>query len=175
MHSRNELIGNIGRPPQSRNLPSGTVVTTFDLATTDRYKNKDGEWQNHTDWHRVEFFGKTAEYIRDNITSGSLVMVVGKNKTEAWIGEDGIERYFTKVRGDEFKPFYIKPADDSNAAAQNTTQQAATNTVRDEQIQTSSPHTNTQERPVVSKDNIPEDTFEKELPDNFMSLPPKRN
>ena len=169
MHSETNLIGNVGRPPQSRALPSGTVVTTFDMATKDRQKNRDGEWVDATDWHRVEFFGKTAEYIRDKITSGSLVMVKGKNKTDSWTGEDGIERYFTKVRGDVFKAIYIKPAEDT---ANQQSSQASTPKYNDDQIQTTSPEPDQGERPVMSKDNIPDDTFEKELPDNFMSLPP---
>ena len=136
MHSETNLIGNVGRPPQSRALPSGTVVTTFDMATKDRQKNRDGEWVDATDWHRVEFFGKTAEYIRDKITSGSLVMVKGKNKTDSWTGEDGIERYFTKVRGDVFKAIYIKPAEDT---ANQQSSQASTPKYNDDQIQTASP------------------------------------
>lgn len=170
MHSETNLIGNVGRPPQARTLPSGTVVTTFDMATKGRYKRKDGEWVEDTDWHRVEFFGKTAEYIRDNITSGSLVVVKGRNKTESWTGDDGVERYFTKVRGDVFKPIYIKPAEDTT---NQQTNRAKSPEYNEDQIQTASPEPDQGERPVISKDNIPDDTFEKELPDNFMSLPPK--
>ena len=173
MYSETKLIGNVGRPPTSKTLPSGVVKTTFDLATKDNYKNKEGEWTTATDWHRCEFFGGTAEYIRDNITSGSLVMVIGKNKTERWVDNDNIERYFTKVRGDEFKPIIIKQLDD-NGSQEDSSEQKAPNRLRDSDIQTSSPVANQSERPQNNRE-IPDGTFEDSLPDTFMSLPPKRN
>ena len=55
------LIGNLGKDPETRYLPSGDAVTNISLATTDTWKDKSGEKQEHTEWHRVAFFGKTAE------------------------------------------------------------------------------------------------------------------
>ena len=79
------LIGNLGADPETRYLPSGDAVTNIRIATTDSWKDKSGEKQEHTEWHRVAFFGKTAEIASEYPErKGSPVYVEGRIRTRKW-------------------------------------------------------------------------------------------
>ena len=78
------LIGNLGADPETRYLPSGDAVTNIRIATTDTWKDKSGEKQEHTEWHRVAFFGKTAEIAGEYLKKGSPVYVEGRIRTRKW-------------------------------------------------------------------------------------------
>lgn len=97
------LIGNLGADPETRYLPSGDAVTNIRIATTDTWKDKNGEKQEHTEWHRVAFFGKTAEIAGEYLKKGSPVYVEGRIRTRKWQDKEGQERYSTEIVADRMQ------------------------------------------------------------------------
>ena len=97
------LIGNLGADPEVRYLPSGDAVANIRLATTDVWKDKGGERQEHTEWHRIAFFGKQAEIAGEYLKKGSPVYVEGRIRTRKWTDKDGQERYSTEIVGDRMQ------------------------------------------------------------------------
>ena len=97
------LIGNLGADPEMRYLPSGEAVTNLRIATTDTWKDRDGNKQEATEWHRVSFFGKTAEVCGQYLKKGSAVYVEGSIRTRKWQDQSGQDRYSTEVRGDRMQ------------------------------------------------------------------------
>jgi single-strand DNA-binding protein len=97
------LIGNLGRDPEVRYLPSGDAVANLNLATTEKWKDKNGEMQEQTEWHRVAFFGRQAEICGEYLRKGSAVYVEGRLQTRKWTDKDGNERYTTEIRGDRMQ------------------------------------------------------------------------
>jgi single-strand DNA-binding protein len=90
------LLGNIGRDPDIRTLPGGSPVANLSLATSEFVKDKRGEKQERTEWHRCVAFGRTAEIIRDYAAKGSKVFVEGRLQTRSW-EKDGEKRYATEI------------------------------------------------------------------------------
>jgi single-strand DNA-binding protein len=97
------LIGNLGADPETRYLPSGDAVTNIRIATTDTWKDKSGEKQEHTEWHRVAFFGKLAEIAGEYLKKGSPVYVEGRIRTRKWQDKEGQERYSTEIVADRMQ------------------------------------------------------------------------
>jgi single-strand DNA-binding protein len=97
--NRVTLLGNVGKNPEVRAAPSGSIIANFSIATTDRYKDKAGEWKESTDWHNIASFGKLAEIVRDYVHKGSPVYVEGKLRTRSW-EKDGQKQYRTEVIAD---------------------------------------------------------------------------
>jgi len=94
------LIGNLGADPETRFLPSGDAVANIRIATTENWKDKSGEKQEHTEWHRVSFFGKLAEIAGEYLKKGSQIYVEGSLRTRKYQDKDGTEKYATDIRGD---------------------------------------------------------------------------
>lgn len=92
------LIGNLGADPEIRTLPSGDKVANLSLATTESYKNKNGERVEETEWHRVEFWGGLAGVIEQYVKKGDSLYVEGRIRTEKYTDSNNIERYSTKIR-----------------------------------------------------------------------------
>jgi single-strand DNA-binding protein len=97
------LIGNLGRDPEIRYMPSGDAVATLNLATTEKWKDKSGEAQEQTEWHRISFFGRQAEICGEYLRKGSSIYVEGRLQTRKWTDKDGNERYTTEIRGDRMQ------------------------------------------------------------------------
>jgi single-strand DNA-binding protein len=92
------LLGNVGKDPEVNFLPSGSAVAKFGLATSDRFKDKSGEWQDRTEWHNLVAFGKVAEIIRDYVKKGAKLYVEGSLRTSSWDDKtSGQKRYKTEV------------------------------------------------------------------------------
>ena len=94
------LIGNLGRDPETRYMPDGGAITNISVATTDVWKDKNGEKQEKTEWHRVAFFGKLAEIAGEYLKKGSQVYVEGRLQTRSWDDKEGKKRYSTEVVAD---------------------------------------------------------------------------
>jgi len=95
------IVGNLGRDPETRYLPSGEAVTNISVATTDKWKDKaSGEMKEATEWHRVSFFGRLAEIAGEYLKKGSQVYVEGSLRTRKWQDKEGKDRYSTDIRGD---------------------------------------------------------------------------
>lgn len=97
------LVGNLGRDPEMRYLPSGEAVASLSVATTDKFKDKSGVMQEVTEWHRVTFFGRTAEICGQYLKKGSQVYVEGSIRTRKYTDKEGIEKYATEIRGDRMQ------------------------------------------------------------------------
>jgi single-strand DNA-binding protein len=92
-----QIIGHLGRDPDVRYTAEGTAVANLAVATNETWKDKDGEKQERTEWHRVVLFGKVAEIAAQFLKKGSLVYLQGRLQTRKWQGEDGQDRYTTEV------------------------------------------------------------------------------
>ncbi len=101
--NRVTLIGNLGRDPEMRYLPSGEAVASFSIATTEQWKDKQGNKQERTDWHRIEFIGRTAEVCGEYLKKGMPVYVEGRIQYDKWTDKEGQEKTLTKIRGDRMQ------------------------------------------------------------------------
>src|SRR3954447_5355921 len=97
------LVGNLGADPETRYLPSGDAVTNIRIATTENWKDKSGEKQEHTEWHRVAFFGKTAEIAGEYLKKGSPIYIEGRIRTRKWQDKEGQDRYSTEIVADRMQ------------------------------------------------------------------------
>jgi single-strand DNA-binding protein len=97
------LIGNLGKDPETRYLPSGDAVANFSIATTEKFKDKSGAMQEHTEWHRISFFGRQAEIAGEYLKKGSPVYVEGRIRTRKWQDKEGQDRYSTEIVGDRMQ------------------------------------------------------------------------
>ena len=113
------IIGNLGRDPESKTLPSGNTVTDLAIATSETWKDKQtGERQEKTTWHNVTFFGRTAEIAAQYLAKGSKVYIEGSIENQTW-EKDGEKKYKTIVKGRELQFL------DSKGASDNAPQQQA--------------------------------------------------
>lgn len=95
------LIGNLGKDPEIRYMPSGDAIANLTLATSENWTDKaSGEKKELTEWHRVAFFGRTAEVAGQYLKKGAKIYVEGSLRTRKWQDKDGHDRYTTEVRGD---------------------------------------------------------------------------
>lgn len=93
------LLGRLGSDPEVRNLPSGSKVVSFSIATSENYTNKEGVKVEQTEWHRIELWDNQANVAEQYLKKGDMAYVEGKIRTEKWTDKDGQERYTTKIRG----------------------------------------------------------------------------
>jgi len=97
------LIGNLGKDPEVRYTASGQAVAGFSLATSEKFKNKSGEWEERTEWHRVTLWGKLAEIAGEYLSKGKTVYIEGRLQTRKWQDNSGNERYTTEIVGDKMQ------------------------------------------------------------------------
>ena len=97
------LIGNLGKDPETRYMSNGEAVTNITLATTDTWKDRNGEKQEKTEWHRVTFYRKLAEIAGEYLKKGRSVYVEGRLETRKWTDKSGAERYTTEIIANEMK------------------------------------------------------------------------
>ena len=95
------LVGNLGADPEIRYTPSGAAVANFRMATTESWKDSDGQRQDRTEWHKIVVWGKLAELCGEYLAKGRMVYVEGKLQTRQWDDRDGNKRYTTEVQGRE--------------------------------------------------------------------------
>jgi single-strand DNA-binding protein len=92
------LLGNVGKDPEIRSTPGGVIVANFSLATSDRFQDAQGNWQDRTEWHNLVTFKRTAEIVRDYVKKGTKLYVEGKLQTRSWDDkESGQKRYKTEI------------------------------------------------------------------------------
>ena len=92
------LIGRLGQDPEVRYTQSNTAVANFSLATNERYKDRNGEFQEKTEWHRIVAWGRTAEICQEYLRKGSLVYIEGPIQTREWEDKEGQKRYTTEIK-----------------------------------------------------------------------------
>jgi single-strand DNA-binding protein len=122
------LIGRLGRDPEVRYTPDGTMVTNFTMATDETYKDKNGEKVQKTEWHRIVAFGKLAEICGNYLVKGKLIFVEGRIQTRAWEDKEGVKRNTTEIIAGDMKMLdskgQAKPGDaipDASSASSSTT------------------------------------------------------
>jgi single-strand DNA-binding protein len=112
------LVGNLGKDPETRYMPSGSAVTNLRIATTEAWKDKQsGEQQERTEWHSVAMFGRLAEIAAEYLRKGSQVYVEGKLRTRKWQDKEGKDRYTTEIVADEMQMLGSKSGGASAGAA----------------------------------------------------------
>jgi single-strand DNA-binding protein len=109
--NRITLVGNVGQDPQMRYLPDGKAATSLTLATTDKWKDKQtGEPKEHTEWHRVVFFGRLAEVVAEYVKQGAQLYIEGQNRTRKY-EKDGVTHYTTEIRASSMQMLGSKRTD----------------------------------------------------------------
>ena len=97
------LIGNLGADPETRYTQDGTCVCNLRLATTEKFKGRDGNPQEKTEWHRVVLWGRLGEIANQYLTKGARVYIEGKIETRKWTNKEGQDQYTTEIRASEMK------------------------------------------------------------------------
>ena len=92
------LVGNLGRDAELRYTPGGAAVATLNLATTEVFKDREGQKKEDTQWHRIILWGKTAETLQDYLTKGKQIYVEGNLQTRKWQDKDGNDKYPNEAR-----------------------------------------------------------------------------
>ncbi len=105
------IIGRLGKDPDVRYTQSNTAVANMSIATSERYKDKSGEWKEKTEWHKVVAWGRTAEVCQEYLKKGSLVFIEGSLQTNKWEDNDGNTRYTTEI-----KTFRMQMLDSKNSS-----------------------------------------------------------
>ena len=91
------LVGRLGKDPEIKYTPSGTAIANFTIATSENYKDKDGQKQERTEWHRIVAFGKLAEICGEYLAKGKQVYIEGRIQTRSWDDKDGNKKYMTEM------------------------------------------------------------------------------
>lgn len=100
--NRVDVIGRLGQDPEVRYTANGAAVTNISVATSEKWKDKNtGDQQERTEWHRITFFGKLAEIAGEYLSKGRQVFVSGRLQTDKWTDKQGVERYTTKIIGNQ--------------------------------------------------------------------------
>ena len=97
------LLGNLGRDPETRYTTGGDAVTNLNIATSEQWKDKNGEKQERTEWHRVVLFGRQAEIAGEYLKKGRSVFIEGRLQTRKYTDKDGVEKYSTEIVGDRMQ------------------------------------------------------------------------
>lgn len=98
MANRATLLGHVGRDPEVRSLPNGDSVANFSLATNERWRDRDGNKQERTEWHNIVCFGKTADVVREYVAKGMQLYTEGKIQTRSWEDKNtGEKKYRTEI------------------------------------------------------------------------------
>lgn len=97
------LIGNLGADPEVRYTQDGTPVASFNVATTERWKDREGQMQESTEWHRIVAWRKLADICGQYLQKGSRVYIEGKIQTRKWQDQNGVDRYTTEIQAREMK------------------------------------------------------------------------
>lgn len=99
------LVGNLGADPEARYTQSGTPVTTFNIATTERWKDREGNRQEETEWHRIVAWNRLAEICSEHLKKGKKVYIEGKLKTRKWQDQNGNDRNTTEIIARDMQMF----------------------------------------------------------------------
>jgi single-strand DNA-binding protein len=159
------FIGNLGRDPEMRYMPSGEAIANFSIACTDSFKSKSGEKQERTEWVRIAMFGRQAEIAGEYLKKGSSVYIEGRMQTRKWQNKEGIDQYTTEIVADRMQMLggrnsggsYDGGMDQSNGADDNYNQTPNQNTAK----QTSAP-AQASTKPVSGGSGF--DDFEDDIP-----------
>ena len=97
------LVGRLGKDPEVKYMPDGTMVTNFTLATDEQWKDKNGEKVQKTEWHRIVTYRKLAEICGNYLVKGKLVFIEGRIQTRSWEDKEGVKRNTTEIIANDMK------------------------------------------------------------------------
>ena len=103
------ILGNVGNDPEIRHTQDGKAIANLSIATSEVWKDQQGQKQEKTEWHRVSAFGKLAEIIGQYVTKGSKVYIEGKIQTRKWQDQSGNDRYTTEIVASELQMLDSRP------------------------------------------------------------------
>lgn len=109
------LVGNLGNDPDVKYTQGGSAIATISVATTEAWKDKQGQMQERTEWHRVKFFGRLAEIAGEYLKKGRQVYIEGSLRTDKYTGKDGVERYTTDIIANEMQMLGGQPGGERGA------------------------------------------------------------
>jgi single-strand DNA-binding protein len=118
--NRVTLLGNLGADPEFRTTPNGQSVATLNLATSYSYKDKNGEWQEQTDWHRLVCWERMAEIARDYLNKGSKIYVEGRLRSRSYEDKDGVTKYITEIILSELILLSPKESSSNDSSSKNS-------------------------------------------------------
>lgn len=124
MLNKAQLIGRLGRDPETRYTGSGLAVANFSIATSEKFKDKNGEKREKTEWHKITAWGKLAEICQQYLKKGMLVFIEGSIGTREWQDKEGIKRYSTEITAREMKMLGSKG--DGNSSPAHSDEEAPT-------------------------------------------------
>ena len=104
------LVGNLGKDPEVKYLENGVAVANFSLATTENYKNREGERVSQTEWHNIVLWRGLAEVAEKYLKKGANIYIEGKIKTRKWEDKEGVTRYSTEILGDNMTMLGGRPS-----------------------------------------------------------------
>tara|TARA_B100001540_G_C15776221_1_gene628790 strand:+ start:246 stop:647 length:402 start_codon:yes stop_codon:yes gene_type:complete len=104
------LVGNLGKDPEVKYLDNGVAVANFSLATTENYKNREGERVSQTEWHNIVLWRGLAEVAEKYLKKGANIYIEGKIKTRKWEDKEGVTRYSTEILGDNMTMLGGRPS-----------------------------------------------------------------
>ena len=111
------LIGNLGKDPEAKSFANGGSITNITLATSDSWKDRDGNQQERTEWHNVVFHNKLGEIVAQYLRKGSKVYVEGSLRTRKWQDKDGRDRYTTEIHANEMQMLDSKGGGDGGGSS----------------------------------------------------------
>lgn len=118
------LIGGIGADPVVRYMPNGDAVANMPLATAESWKDKNGDKQEKTEWHRIVLFGRQAEIAGEYLKKGSQIYIEGRLQTRKWTDKGGVEHYTTEIIGDRMQMLGGKQGQSSGAESRTSSRNA---------------------------------------------------
>lgn len=121
------LIGNVGNDPEVRFMPNGDAVANFSIATTDQWKDKSGQKQEATEWHRIVMYRKLAEIVQSYVKKGASLYIEGRLQSHKWTDKAGIERTTIQIIGEQLRMLGGKQ-DNHGAGGEPTNQGAGAGT-----------------------------------------------
>ena len=120
------LIGRLGADPEVRYTQNNTAVATLSLATSERYKDSNGEWQENTEWHKVVAWARLAEICQQYTRKGSQIYVEGSLQTRGWEDKEGQKRYTTEIKAQTIQLLDSKDGGSGNTSSSRDTQRPET-------------------------------------------------
>lgn len=111
------LVGRLGRDPETRSTNSGQTVANFSVATDESFKDRNGERQKKTEWHKIVVWGKQAEIAQQYLKKGSLVFIDGQIQSRKWTNKDGAEQVAFEIKANNFRMLGDKTPGESRQSA----------------------------------------------------------
>jgi single-strand DNA-binding protein len=118
------LIGNAGKDPEIHHLDSGIAVVSMPVVTTERSKDRNGEWREISEWHNVVFWRSLAESVEKYVRKGSQIFIEGKLRTRSWEDQNGQRRYITEIVAETLKVLSRRDYNNSQQSGQQNIKQS---------------------------------------------------